>query len=238
MPSHTHIQDAHNHDFFYGSNIPSMPYSDVGSLSGGLKFFVSTTSYGSVSIAAKTPTNQYTGGNGAHNNMPPYYAVVFIIQAVARTAQTGGAVGPAGPQGPAGIATREAGSWQAKYEGASSTYANGTDILNVVVPMIAGHRYLILGRAECIESAYAGGRYVGIQIALIGLYTYGTAIFPSVNGNTLAQEVVLMRTFLCGTSGAQNVSLRIYNSAGGGVWVTGGPYGGGPEINVIDVTYI
>lgn len=68
MPSHTHIQNAHNHSYATGSNVNgSSNYGENGE--------TATTAH---TTGNATATNQNTGGGGAHNNLPPYYAYCFI----------------------------------------------------------------------------------------------------------------------------------------------------------------
>lgn len=75
MPSHTHIQNSHIHSF--GGN---------GALtdgSTGVNYALPSGSfYGfrATSTNATTPTNQNTGGDGAHNNLQPYITVRYIIK--------------------------------------------------------------------------------------------------------------------------------------------------------------
>ena len=73
MPSHTHIQDAHNHTF-------NARKTDWGRSGANNVLIDSTTSYSAIThtndlIGTTTATNQNTGGGQAHNNMPPYLAV-------------------------------------------------------------------------------------------------------------------------------------------------------------------
>lgn len=118
MPSHTHVQDAHNHaqnahthDFTYaGSRLGGIPYTDGINLSGGIKLVAGIASYGYTYITSDTATNvaaagtnQYTGGNAAHNNMPPHYVVVWIIQARATTAVLPAVEGTGGGDGRSGF---------------------------------------------------------------------------------------------------------------------------------------
>lgn len=68
MPSHTHVQNQHRHaleSMFSGGSGGS--YSRYVTSSSR----TNTTKYS----AYTTPTNQNTGGDGAHNNMPPYEVV-------------------------------------------------------------------------------------------------------------------------------------------------------------------
>lgn len=69
MPSHTHIQNAHSHTLHISTTTQqgggSSPYSEVRS--------------GSSSTGSTTATNQSTGGDGAHENKPPFLDVHFII---------------------------------------------------------------------------------------------------------------------------------------------------------------
>lgn len=67
MPSHTHVQNQHRHGM-------GEVWSDgTGSSSAYMK--ESKRKLTTRSTAYATPTNQNTGGGGAHNNMPPYLAV-------------------------------------------------------------------------------------------------------------------------------------------------------------------
>lgn len=72
MPSHTHIQNAHSHTI-YGNLI------DSGGTGSNSELTTSSGS-GNKTSASATPTNQNTGGGGAHNNLPPYYALAFIMK--------------------------------------------------------------------------------------------------------------------------------------------------------------
>jgi microcystin-dependent protein len=88
MPAHTHVQDPHNH----GVTDPGHTHltqrypTATGSSSG---FTIDTSMSGTatdntlptksattgVTIQNATPTNQSTGGGGAHNNLQPYITV-------------------------------------------------------------------------------------------------------------------------------------------------------------------
>ena len=69
MPSHTHTQNQHRHQVYelgnYGSTGVNRIHSGIVGMS---QCPVQYSAY-------TTATNQNTGGNGAHNNMPPYLAV-------------------------------------------------------------------------------------------------------------------------------------------------------------------
>lgn len=67
MPSHTHVQNQHRHGM-------GEIWSD-GSGSTTAYTFSSNRVRMTRNTAYATPTNQNTGGNGAHNNMPPYLSV-------------------------------------------------------------------------------------------------------------------------------------------------------------------
>jgi microcystin-dependent protein len=73
MPSHTHIQNAHTH--YYSS--------DQLSKTNGSATMQSTSDYPASNnrlTSQTTATNQNTGGGAAHNNLPPYYALAFIMK--------------------------------------------------------------------------------------------------------------------------------------------------------------
>lgn len=72
MPSHTHVQNAHSHT-------EQLQGSTTGATN-GTNLMGSSATGGSLRSAAQstlaaTATNQNTGGDGAHNNMPPYLVV-------------------------------------------------------------------------------------------------------------------------------------------------------------------
>jgi microcystin-dependent protein len=77
MPSHTHVQDAHSHNF-------------SGATSGALTDGPNGTYYGLANGSyygfrgtqppATTATNQSTGGGSAHNNLQPYLTIHYIIK--------------------------------------------------------------------------------------------------------------------------------------------------------------
>jgi microcystin-dependent protein len=86
MPSHTHIQDAHNHvqtphahDIQYGngSGVTSGTTRNIQQNSGST---LGTSQSATVPLAAATATNQNTGGGGAHNNLQPYIALNYVIK--------------------------------------------------------------------------------------------------------------------------------------------------------------
>jgi microcystin-dependent protein len=92
MPSHTHVQNAHNHvqsahqhTLMVNGNT-QLSLSAVASGSGA--FGVQTGTAGSPlgtgpttqAQANTTPTNQNTGGGGAHNNLQPYVTLFFAIK--------------------------------------------------------------------------------------------------------------------------------------------------------------
>lgn len=74
MPSHTHVQDAHTHAGTLtsknadGTGSTRVREGDTSGASGGVNY----------TTGSATATNQNTGGGGAHNNLPPYYALAFI----------------------------------------------------------------------------------------------------------------------------------------------------------------
>lgn len=95
MPSHTHIQDSHNHTqnphthlqhshdhkFTFYKDLPASDgtgtsYSPVFVQAGVIDYPVQSTvainKDATATNNATTATNQNTGGDGAHNNMPPY----------------------------------------------------------------------------------------------------------------------------------------------------------------------
>lgn len=77
MPAHTHsatsVDSGHTHNFAVGNNADID--NDVGTSSGSGS--TDTTASGTANI---TTTIASTGGGGAHNNLPPYIGLAFIIK--------------------------------------------------------------------------------------------------------------------------------------------------------------
>lgn len=99
MPSHTHAQNSHNHtqdSHNHTQNSHSHWTSGLGSTVGvpGGSYTAAIVSAGSFTTGsatatnqaatavnqATTATNQNTGGGDPHNNMPPYYALTYVIK--------------------------------------------------------------------------------------------------------------------------------------------------------------
>lgn len=80
MPSHTHQQNPHAHNFSYsGGEYSSWPLAQ--SVGGSISFFVgSNGGWNPAGIAASTATNQNTGGSGAHNNIQPSRSATLVIK--------------------------------------------------------------------------------------------------------------------------------------------------------------
>lgn len=85
MPSHTHSQNSHYHVGHYWTGSKPICLSTLNGNTSGY-----TTGYSSNNVnpsneytGSATATNQNTGGNGAHNNMPPYL-VVFAWKKVSK----------------------------------------------------------------------------------------------------------------------------------------------------------
>ena len=89
MPSHTHIQDAHNHTM--GTlNL----YANIGDVKNGTTNLddwagsdgplsatnVKVGQYWSGSMGTTAATNQNTGGGGSHNNLQPYIVLNYMIK--------------------------------------------------------------------------------------------------------------------------------------------------------------
>lgn len=88
MPSHTHTQNSHTHTqnshshTVYGQNDAGNGPTIYGlaSLSAVSSDSNKTTTSTTATNQSTTATNQSTGGGNAHNNLPPYIAMNFIIK--------------------------------------------------------------------------------------------------------------------------------------------------------------
>jgi microcystin-dependent protein len=72
MPAHTHVQDAHTHNFLPRSATTGSVSSIV---TGTLDTSSTISGANQPHVQAATATNQNTGGGGAHNNVQPYIVV-------------------------------------------------------------------------------------------------------------------------------------------------------------------
>ena len=76
MPSHTHIQNAHNHTIFtykFGGGVAAITASNQDN------YNTKTGTFSQINSA--TATNQNTGGGYPHNNLQPYLICNYIIKA-------------------------------------------------------------------------------------------------------------------------------------------------------------
>lgn len=87
MPSHTHVQNAHNHRFhkanYRGNVIQTTVWFDSPNYVGqpATDFAVQTDRGWSNFGEATAAVNQNTGGDQAHNNLQPYVVTNYIIKA-------------------------------------------------------------------------------------------------------------------------------------------------------------
>lgn len=89
MPIHTHTQNAHNHydaghqHVSASSGFPALapiPQPGGGYSRNSGSGYVADVGNGYANIQNNTATNQNSGGGAAHNNLPPYYALAFIMK--------------------------------------------------------------------------------------------------------------------------------------------------------------
>jgi microcystin-dependent protein len=71
LASHTHIQNAHNH---------SIQSNAVGYAGGGYAAKVYCASASADAVGNTTATNQNTGSDTAHNTMPPFLVLTYIVK--------------------------------------------------------------------------------------------------------------------------------------------------------------
>ena len=81
MPSHSHIQNAHGHTIWgrYATGGVSHEGLITGSGDAIIPSYGPVTSSG-YAIDAATATNQNTGGGAAHNNLPPFKVINYVIK--------------------------------------------------------------------------------------------------------------------------------------------------------------
>lgn len=93
MPSHTHIQNAHNHShrqwIFNGASASGYHYGFGYSTGGAANDSGAASSSGEIWYGnfPTTATNQNTGGGQAHTNLQPYQVVNYIIKTTAAATQ-------------------------------------------------------------------------------------------------------------------------------------------------------
>jgi microcystin-dependent protein len=115
LASHTHVQNAHNHNAFYAVGATSGSGANV---PGGSTTALATTS--------TTAVNQSTGSDGAHNNMPPFLVVCYIIKA-----SLGG-----GPTAQAPLADPTRDGLLRKVSGLTTDFVDGTNNCQPLAPVI------------------------------------------------------------------------------------------------------
>ena len=72
MPSHTHTQNAHNHQGSWGQTYVA---------GGGISVMQQIPGFSAnFTVGNTTATNQNTGGGNAHNNLQPYIALNYIMK--------------------------------------------------------------------------------------------------------------------------------------------------------------
>jgi len=84
MPSHSHTDPAHSHSFSGSTSFPYYENSGTTSISS----FPKTYSYqGQYTLTISGSTSSSSGGStgsagsgGAHNNLPPYYSLAYIMK--------------------------------------------------------------------------------------------------------------------------------------------------------------
>ena len=94
MPSHTHSQNSHSHSWS-GYRVLFYNYSETGNVGVGERGLASSSGnykvpsvnssktnwVGADTSGGGTATNNKTGGGGAHNQMPPFLSVNYIVYA-------------------------------------------------------------------------------------------------------------------------------------------------------------
>lgn len=71
MPSHTHTDAGHSHQFPFSASSGGSASYEVRTATGSSDFYWGITASANI---------QNTGGDGAHNNMPPFLVSVFIMK--------------------------------------------------------------------------------------------------------------------------------------------------------------
>ena len=92
MPTHTHVQDAHNHTITDPGHTHDVTVREnmtaggstgepmISNNTGTADVRATASKVTGITLAATTAVNQNTGGGGAHNNLQPYIVVNKIIK--------------------------------------------------------------------------------------------------------------------------------------------------------------
>jgi microcystin-dependent protein len=83
MPVHTHVQNAHNHTqdpHRHNQAQAGVPSGTGNTVADNATTNEWTTASTTATNQAATATNQNTGGGAAHNTLPPYYALAFVMK--------------------------------------------------------------------------------------------------------------------------------------------------------------
>ena len=120
MPVHTHVQDAHWHQILRERSSTSGTQSTQIARTADTSSAIDTNVY----TENTTATNQNAGSGSAHNNLPPYYALAFII----RSDYT-----PSAPDAPVATAADqvEYDGFRAKWNASTGATSYRLDVSNV-----------------------------------------------------------------------------------------------------------
>lgn len=226
MPSHTHIQNAHNHSGGdYGHGHPVYGYN--GGDSNGVDWANSNerrdptvgTGYANIYINNTTATNQNTGGGQSHPNMQPYVITNYIIKAMAAVVPTDSELANrVGILESRDVSRTPVYSRVDTSEGTTSTsYTNLAT--NNAVTLVTGSKVLVtLGARTYVNSQNA---YIYTSVAVSGATTIAASDSNAlhVRNGVADMSTNLSRAFvLTVTPGTNTFTMKHRVGAGTGYW--------------------
>jgi microcystin-dependent protein len=188
LASHAHIQNPHSHTFGYTG--------PVAYAAGGGSIYTLVLGGSNTSTTNTTATNQNTGGDGAHNTMPPFLVVTYIIK-----------VSPSGgPTAQAPLADSTQDGLLRKVSGLATDFVDGTNncqnLVTAIQPTIWSMRLRSFNALESnnpnfeIDQRNVGGTFPNppsgtLIIDRWGESKVGTMVCSFGQNSAAANEVLL-----------------------------------------------
>lgn len=224
---------SHDHGAATGSNYPGKDLNHLHTVNGGGNFISTSGNVGVSAVAVGSGWNQSSvtgaadrdinhthpigaqGGNGAHNNMPPYVVLAQIVKVAGATADvsviTGppGQAGAAGAQGPTGAAGAPGAAGPQGPQGPQGPVGG-----NATVPIEAWRQVGTAGEPAFQNSWVAYDSSVYYRKDPLGRVYLRGSINGGANGTAAFQLPVGYRPVLAGLTRVRTISLQNQQATG------------------------